>query len=416
MNIPVPTGWSKNNRKPDNRKSDTLLFYAFICMFFCFPLGTFLPTVFSVIVLAIWLFSKIAFKRCSLFYEPSWIWPVLFYMALHWIGLFYTPDLGDMGISYARKTHYWLCTLAIASIPFGIFKAGRLVQAFMAGLAFNSIVSVFQVMLDMPGKTGYQGLASEYSTLAALLIIGILMASFYFRQVRERKKRFYLFVLMLLYICNLLFLNSRTGYVAFILVSPLMLRNLIDTKKIMVVLVACIMLPGLMLLSPVVRNRVNLSIDQVRYHMNANSGNAWGRTYSPQQDRFYMWHGAYVIFRNNPFIGGGTGGYKKALLRYGDPKAPSIAHPHNNFLYMAVSFGGLGILVFAWLFFGILKNSWKQRRDGTGFFVFATALVILTGGLFNTLILDAGTLFVLTAATGLQQGFPEFSGRYRPKA
>jgi len=87
---------------------------------------------------------------------------------------------------------------------------------------------------------------------------------------------------------------------------------------------------------------------------------------------------------------------------------PVIAHPHNNILHMAANHGVIGILFFFWLFAEIIKNGWKQRGSLVGHVVLSTALVLLLNGLFNTTILDAGTLLLLSLVTGLQRALPEF--------
>jgi O-antigen ligase len=168
---------------------------------------------------------------------------------------------------------------------------------------------------------------------------------------------------------------------------------------------ASVLLAGMLCLSPIVRDRISLSIEQITYHLNANPAAAWGRQYSNRQDRFYMWYGAGRIFLENPVFGIGTGGYQKALKERGKPDDPFIAHPHNDLLYMAVCFGIAGIFAFCWFFGEIIKNAWKQRKTPLGYFVLSAALVLLTGGMFNCYLLDVGTISLLAVVTGLQRGF-----------
>jgi O-antigen ligase len=165
-----------------------------------------------------------------------------------------------------------------------------------------------------------------------------------------------------------------------------------------------------MSLSPVVRERVRLSVNQLKHHIHAEGDRAWGKEYSEHQDRFYMWYGAIPVFLENPLIGVGTGGYQSAMKQRGKPGDPDMAHPHNNLLHMAVSYGIIGIVAYLWLFAETIRNSWEQRETVVGFFVLSVAIVIFVSGLFNTTILDAGTLFLLAVAVGLQQAFPKFIG------
>jgi len=86
----------------------------------------------------------------------------------------------------------------------------------------------------------------------------------------------------------------------FLFLCPIIAYNLFKGSSIYKILLVSLLLIGGMLLSPVVRERIALSIDQVKHHLQANPDSAWGKEYSVHQDRFYMWHGAVKIFLENP--------------------------------------------------------------------------------------------------------------------
>jgi hypothetical protein len=60
----------------------------------------------------------------------------------------------------------------------------------------------------------------------------------------------------------------------------------------------------------------------------------------------------------------------------------------------------LGLAVFGWFFWVLLKYGWRSRRDLAGFFVLSATLVILIGGLTDTHILDAGGGCLLSITAG----------------
>jgi O-antigen ligase len=406
MSILVPRAWFKGK----GIDSDKLLFYALVAAFFTMPLGTSPPTICGLLAVLIWIFSGRAIRLSHIYFENTWSWPVFLLIALPWIGLLYSPDPTGLGFKYAKKTHYWIYCLALASIVSGVFPPKRLIQAFLLGLAVNTIVAIFQVVGIVPLLKGeYRGVGPAYRTLSAYLVIGILMASYYFRKTEIRKTRFYLFLLMALYFFHLIVLKGRTGYFTFVVLSPLLVLNLLKRINLFRVSLICVLLFGSMLASPVVRDKISLTVNQLKYHLNVDANAAWGRAYTDQQDRFYMWYGAVHIFMEHPLIGVGTGGYQTYLKERGKPEDPLIAHPHNDFLYMAVSFGVVGIFAFLWLFREILKNAWEQRETTLGYFLFSTALVILVSGLFNAQTLDAGMAFLVAVTVGLQQGLPKFA-------
>lgn len=428
MNTFALTDWYKNG-KIDSEK---LLFHAFTGVFLTLPMGTSLPTIFAAIAAFIWIVSGITARLRSFgedspgksglkdgaggsIYGQAWLRPVFLFVALPWAGLLYTPDPANLGIQYAQKTHYWIYCLAIASLAFAPFsesepetnKPEKWIHAFLLGLAINASVGVLQFSGVLPMVKGlwYSGLERGYGTLTVYLVLGIVVASYYFREAREKKKRVFLGFLMMFYFFHLSILEGRAGYLMFMAISPMIAFNFFNKYNPLKLLLICAMLLGLLGLSPIVRDRISLSMEQITYHLNANPDSAWGRQYSDKQDRFYMWYGAVRMIEENPVFGIGTGGYQTALKERGKSDDPLIAHPHNDLLYMAVSFGMMGLLAFFWLYGEIIKNAWRQRHTPRGYFVLSAALVLLTGGMFNTYLLDAGTILLLAIVTGLQRSF-----------
>lgn len=393
--------------------SNDLLFYLFVVAFFSMPIGTSPPIICSVLASAIWVFSGMAMKTMDACLRRSWFWPVLLLIFLPWIGLLYTPDLTGLGIKFAKKTHYWIYCMAVASISFGIHSPQKLIKAFLFGLAINSIVAILQLVglvpaVDNYGRIQYLGFGLGYSTQSAFLIVGMLVASYYFKVSTEKRTRIFFFLLMAGYFFHLVILLGRVGFFTFAILSPFIVRNLFKEFNLFKISLTCMLLLGITFISPIVRERVSFSIDQLKHHLTADPNYAWGKEYTEHQDRFYMWYGAVNIFLENPLFGVGTGGYATALKERGKPEWPFMAHPHNNFLHMAASYGVIGIFALLWFFWEIIKNAWGERHTPLGYFILSTALVIFVSGLVDTHILDSGPAFLLGVATGLQNGLEKY--------
>ena len=395
--------------------ADQAIYYLVCAAFLSMPLGTSPPVICGALAALVWILSGKPIKLRRAYLGQSWFWPVLFLIALPWLWLLFTPDPGVFGFGFAKKTHYWLYGLAVAAIPFGIYSPQRLIQAFLLGLAINALVAIMQLIGIFPvmNELAY-GLGLGYSTMAAYLVLGMLMASYYFRETTERRTQILLGFLMAGYFFHLIILKGRVGFLTFLVLSPFIIRNLLRRFSIFKVALACAVLVGLMSLSPVVRDRASVSVMQLKQHLNADPESAWGKAFNPQEDKLYMWRGAIQIFLENPIWGVGTGGYPIVLHEKGNPDWPYVAHPHNNFLYMAVSFGLIGIFGLVWFFWEMIRNAWGEKDTPLGYFVLSTALVILVTGLVTTPIIDSATAFLLSLATGLQNGFPKFAGSVIP--
>ncbi len=382
---------------------DQLLFYTFLCAFLGMPLGTAPSNICGGIAALIWIFSGRFIKQKNI-YRQVWFWPVLILIILPWAGLLYTPEITETSIKYAKKTHYWLYGLAIASISYKHLSPRRFAYAFLLGLAVNALVAVLQVADFIPvrGTAGYCGFFKGYRALSTYLVLGILMVSYFFRESKDNRARLLTGLLLLLYTWNLFMLEGRNGYFTFFVLSPLFIRNIFKGTGPLRTSLFCILFLTFLFLSPFARDRIfTFTANQINAHLNADPANAWGKKNIAGEDRFYITRNAVIVFLKHPIFGVGTGGF----LHYTEEKGRAISHPHNNFLYMAVSYGIIGVLALAWLFWEVIKNAWKQRHTPIGFFVLSASLVIFVSGTFNTQILDTGTAFLFAVSVGLQSSF-----------
>ena len=374
------------------------------------PMGTSPFTIAGLCALIVWLFSGEFLRKRHRYMNESWFRALFAMVALIWLGLIWSPEPFGLGLKYAGKTYCWLFALTIASISFTEYPVENLIKAFLLGLFVNALVAFLQwggavVRFSRYGDFGYTGFYGGYNTLAILLILGMLTASFYFRTVDAKKVKLACVVLMLGYFAQLIMIESRGGYMTLALLSPMIVYNMLHGKRFFFVVLLYLLAMGIMLSSPVIQDRAAQTVEDIQGQLHASDDVRWGKKYSKQMERVYMWRWAIDLFKENRFIGVGTGGYKQAILMGGGEKG--MAHPHSNYLHIAVSYGLIGIGVFSWFFIVLLKNGWENRHSVVGFFVLSAALVILVGGLTETHILDVGGMFLLAVTTGFQAALPK---------
>jgi O-antigen ligase len=255
----------------------------------------------------------------------------------------------------------------------------------------------------MVGK--YFGLAGGYNTLSVLLILGILTASFYFRKAARPKRAVFMLAVMLVLIANLFIIRGRAGYVTFGVLSPLVVYNLCRGRHLVVAASLYLLLIGVMGLSPFVQERVEDTMVDIRMRLTMDRDAAIGKKYSDTEERVYMWYWTLQVFSRHPLAGVGTGGLHHATLEAGAELG--VDHPHNNILHMAVSYGIIGLAVFFWFFFVLLRNGWYNRGDPVGYFILSGALVLFVAGTLDTHVLDAGPAFLLAILSGLQETYAD---------
>jgi O-antigen ligase len=372
-------------------------------MFLAMPFGTSAFTIAGFVALFIWLITGEFYRKRDCYLKSAWLPPMLAVVILLWVGLLWSTDPSGLGQKYAGKSYYWLFGLVVASIDFENKAPNMIFWSYLGGLLLNAILGLLQVFKVAPNFSQWTGtgLYGGYNTLAILLVLGMLMASFYFKTNVRRSHKIIFAVLTAIYFLQIIFLRGRGGYLSFLILSPLIICQFVKKTKIVVLIF--IMALIMMASSPVVRDRIHELITNFKTQKSNNAEIAKGIKYSGYVDRIYMWRWAGYLFLKSPIWGVGTGGYNKALLAAGGDR--EIAHPHNNILYVAVSFGVIGLIVYGWLFWVLLKIGWQHKENVTGFFILSSALVILVGGLVDTPILDAGGAFLLSMTVGFCSKF-----------
>lgn len=367
---------------------DTLLWAGYSGMFFFVPVATSPTVICGVFVLVVWLFSGRFLRDIGLWLGSELAIPVAVLIILPWIGLIYTPAPAA-GFNIALKTHYWFYAMALAPVLNKRRRPDLIMKMFLSGLSLNSLISIFQFAGIVPLKKGlYTGLlggSSAYISYSLLLTAGILIASFYYFKAGSNKERLTYILLMLQYFIVIGFIGGRSGYVAFIVLSPFIVFNITGQRHIAKILVISFVGVSLLFVSPVVRSRVAKAQEDLMLYRQGDINTSVGL-------RFHMWEIALSEIKRNPFFGIGTGGFKQSWETYKMyPSLPFYDHPHNSFLYMMLSFGILGLFAFCRLLFVMLKRGWEGRGSPLGYAVFAFTTVFILGSLTDTQVLPFAT-------------------------
>ena len=379
-----------------NIKSDDLIFVFIVLTFFLLPTGTAPPLISIGIAGLIWLISGKAVHIKSII-RQSWFFPVIPFFILPWIGLLYSQNL-DLGMDYALKTKYWIVVFITAGLSLDEKRVYFLLKWFWAGLLMGTFLALIQFIgLMAPINELHLGFGIVHTLVSLYLIIGILTASFYFKTTKQWKPRLVLLFLILGFLFHLDVLKGRAGYLIFVLVSPFVANNLMDRFSLKIKIMVSILLVCCLMASPIARK---VSMDTI-VNLKAQKENILKGVYFHEIERSFIFQETIKIFIMHPFIGIGTG----SLTEPTRARGREIIHPHNNFLYMGVSYGVFGLAACFWLFWKMFKLSWRARETGLGYFVFSSCLVFFLGGMFDTQVLNTGTLLFLTLTYGMMNHF-----------
>ncbi len=346
------------------------------------------------IILAVWILSGRFVKETGAWLASPPAWAVIGMTLLPWLGLLYTAAPVD-GLGIAASGYRWLYCIPLAGIVRERKQSDLFIKLFLAGLLMNTLLSFLQIAGVFPLRygtpSGFLGISSPWITYTLLLTSGICIASFYFKHATGKKARLAYAFLMLQYFITIGFVGGRSGYVAFILMSPLLVYNLINGKYLGRIIIFSALAIAVLFTFPVVQERfAHIRKDMVLYSQ--------GDINTSLGLRLHMWAIALNEIKSHPVAGIGTNSFKELWENNKQGKSlPFFDHPHNSFLYMLVSFGIPGLIVFCRLLFLMLKKGLGAFGAPSGFSLFVFTVIFIIGSLTDTqlIVFPTTILFIL---------------------
>ena len=210
-------------------------------------------------------------------------------------------------------------------------------------LSITSFIWQFEVYRFAPGIV-----IRNYATqgmVFAVAIFSIVMGFIYQKKFKVQHEWPHIFYMISLLIALIFMTPGRSGYLVLIVLSIYFCyRVIIYKKNYWAALFVCLLIPSLFLNSSIVKDRVNLGINEI-----SNVSAAYEKETS-MGSRIIAWKNAIELIKEHPLLGVGTGGYEPAFVDHvKDQKGQEnfLHHdPHNQFLKILAELGSIGFLIF----------------------------------------------------------------------
>jgi O-antigen ligase len=221
-----------------------------------------------------------------------------------------------------------------------------------------------------------------------------------FAQQNTGKRRWLLITAAILAVCNVLLMTQgRTGYVVVIaliiyfLFSTLRWRNIILGLGLIALTSIAVYMTA-----PKLQARVALAIHEVQVWRPMQGGNEA----SSMGTRMDYYTNTIKIIRKNPLLGVGTGGFETAYAKEieGTSMAPAN-NPHNQFLLFWAQTGVAGLIAFIYLLVATWRAAAKLPSATETMLARGILVTIITGCMFNSLLLDHAEGLFFAWFTGL---------------
>lgn len=380
---------------------ERLLEISALLTLFSLPIGTGPTSLCSVSFLAVWLFGGAWRKEADWWKKQTpWLLPVALLFALPWISLIWSVNPELRLYPFLQRTHFWLLALATASLALREIKPKHLALALIAGVELNVLLFLpVKLGLMEPNQTIHAFMTRGYITYSLLLVLATALLSFQFRNTSNMKIRMLLLVVMAVNLLCISSLPGRSGHLAFLLMSPVIGYNLMMNRSKWLVLAISLLLSSSLLFSPTVLQRIQHVHSDLKVYQSGSTEEAINTSAGA---RMTFWEGGVQIFRDNPLIGVGIDGYPVAMKRLYPESGNAFTNPHSFYVYVAASYGILGLALFAWFWVAVFRRAWPERNQWGGFFMLTTLAVVTFGSLTDITPLSPPTGILLA----MMAGFP----------
>ncbi|MBU2759854.1 O-antigen ligase family protein [Acidithiobacillus sulfurivorans] len=326
-------------------------------------------------------------RNWRVLHTKPWALPFLLLFGWTLMGLIWTSDMAS-GLKVAEATGYGLFALIGATLPWQERWVKLFIRLFLAGLALNAVLAFLMTWKILPWQNTdnlpYTGF-SDHIFLSLVLVQALLWLLWDFHNSWAIPK-WSAALLGLLFFVQLIITPARSGQLAFILVMPIAIWLLYRGRwKYWALVILCLGVIGLGM-SPVVQSRVELGIANVeQFIANQNS------TTTSLGIRIATMEAGWEMLVEHPLMGVGTGdfsGAMKGLQNAGQvTNTPGITNTSaaNSYLSEAAVLGFPGLFLLLWMMLAATIESWKNRKQPQGWFVFMYLAVFWLGGIYNTL-------------------------------
>lgn len=357
--------------------------YSIVACCFFIPLSTSLMGAFGGLVLLFWIISGRITRlpqliRISRLAAVSTIMIFLFI-----VGMIYSPAPWEEILDVFKKYRELFFIPAIMCLLLGDEKHfdEKAVMAFFIGCIILMGISYVMAFGLVPSARYGNSIIQHIAHSFFMAILAFWTAH---KAFDSGKYKVAWALLLAAVIGNIVYIApGRTGMLTFLVLCILFIWQRFSWKQQIIGYIVFTVLTGAAFFSSHnIQNRLSDALHDIQTYQH-------GMSRSSQGMRFDWWYDCIQLIGEKPIIGHGTGSFTMEhdrLIKGTDVKPTD--NPHNEYLFIAVQIGGVGLFVFLALFIagwqGSLHQPPERRRLAQGVIV-----SMMTGCLMNSFLFDS---------------------------
>ncbi len=357
-------------------------------------------SVLAILIFIVWIFEGNYRDKISEIFSNSVSIAVIFYLALHVVGLLWSEDKSG-GFSMLEKQWKLMLMPVFLTIVQPEHRR-RYVCFFLAGL-IGVMLATYLSWFDL---FHYGGASPEHPTRRLFHIVyNPLLALGFYLVAHEALwgrltpgKRSCVIIIALAMALNMFITEGRAGQVAFFAMLGLLFLQYFRKNIFKGLIIAGVVLPLIFVagykLSPTFHKRVNMVGEEVSSFTD-NPNTSIGL-------RLLFWKNSLEIIKNNPVFGVGTGDFGREYAKINSISSPGMVatdNPHNQYVLVLCQFGLLGLVSLLAIFYEQLRQAFavddEFRRIRFAFPIFFLVIMLSESYL---IVYETGFAFSLFSA------------------
>jgi O-antigen ligase len=331
------------------------------------PISTAVTSVALVLMILTWLMSGQVWQGLKMSAgQPAGKMLLVFFVWLV-IGSFYADtSWTDRMITLSS----WK-KLAFTFILLGLFYQTkwktRFVYSYLVVMSFAVVITTCLWLMDIQvrGTADMAGIVmTNYTSQSFAYIVAVLCCIFLLKEPLSRQKKYLLIGMIVLFIFNIFFVSaSRSGYLALPVAVVFLFVNLYGFKKLPYILgaIASVLLL-VTLTSSTLQQRIKLAVEE-----NKSSHTSENLTSIGVRDIYRQ--NTLELIQKKPLLGYGTSAFESvygayAAIKYQDWRGESVSDPHNQYLFVWLENGLIGLMIFLAYIYTAIRQGATQHYYG----------------------------------------------------
>jgi O-antigen ligase len=286
---------------------------------------------------------------------------IAMYVGWQLIGLSYTEAPMDHAlgsVSAERKILYVLPLMLMFSDE---GSKEKFLMAFLLASVVGLVISflVIDPFLHWRFTLNPDAVFRVNVTQSMIFALGGFLSLWFAFQYRELARRMVFFTLAAAFLLNIATLTpGRSGYVVCLVLTVWSFAMWRGFKGVLVGFLAAVLIGMVAFtVSPSVHDRVMKGVNEINTYSSSPEETSLGI-------RMVLYKTTWTIIKENPIFGTGTGGFKQrfsaiAAEKYSGWQAKPADDPHNQYLFVTVENGLIGLATFLFLLFTLVRQGLK---------------------------------------------------------